>query len=56
MTYIELQNNDDATLLESALQGTCLLFELDGQEFVVLQDNTVITRDDDNISDPIFPY
>ena len=46
---------EKGTLIESALEGTCWLVDLDGVEYVVLSDNTVITRDEDRLSDaPIF--
>ena len=42
--------------LSSALEGTCFLYRYDGKEYVVLPDNTVITRDEDNEDNPIFPH
>lgn len=43
--------------IDTALEGTCQLWELDGVEYVVLCDNTVITRAEDNAdNDAVFPY
>lgn len=42
--------------LSIALEGTCTLYRYDGIEYVVLSDNTVITREEDNEDNPIFPY
>ncbi len=47
---------NNGTKLESSQEGTCTLYELEGKEYVVLADNTVITRDEDLADDdPIFP-
>ena len=43
-------------LLGTAMEGTCRLYLYKGIEYVVLQDNSVITRTEDNISEAIFPY
>lgn len=34
-------------LLDATLEGTVLLYELDGQKYVVLPDNTVISQEED---------
>ena len=43
-------------LLGTAMEGTCRLYTYKGIEYVVLQDNSIITRAEDNISEAIFPY
>jgi hypothetical protein len=43
-------------LVDTDLEGTCQLWRYNDVEYVVLQDNTVITREEDNFCDPIFPY
>ena len=43
-------------LLGTAIEGTCRLYVYEGIEYVVLQDNSIITRAEDNISEAIFPY
>lgn len=43
-------------LLGTAIEGTCRLYVYKGIEYVVLQDNSIITRAEDNISEAIFPY
>jgi hypothetical protein len=48
---------ENGKLIETALEGTCQLWELESVEYVVLCDNTVITRAEDNAdNDAIFPY
>jgi hypothetical protein len=48
---------EHGSLLSSAYEGTCFLYEYDNVEYVVLPDNTVITRKEDNdLEEPIFPY
>lgn len=44
--------------LDSAQEGTCFLYRYNDTEYVVLADNTVITREEDNESaeGAIFPY
>lgn len=43
--------------LDTALEGTCLLYRYEGKEYVVLSDDSVMTREEDNkYDDPIFPY
>jgi hypothetical protein len=55
ITYTFLREH--GTFLDSALEGTCRLYRYKNNEYVVLCDNTVITRDEDNsIGDAIFPY
>ena len=46
----------DGKLLGTAIEGTCRLYVYKGIEYVVLQDNSVINRTEDNISEAIFPY
>ena len=54
-TYSEL--NENGNLINTALEGTCQLWELNGNEWVVLCDNTVISREaDEKSEDPIFNY
>jgi hypothetical protein len=47
-------------VIATAMEGTCRLIEAeDGREYVILADNTVITRDEDNqhgASEALFPY
>ena len=49
---------DNADIIDTAEEGTCTLFKYNDIEYVVLQDNTIITREEDNngLSDPVFPY
>lgn len=56
--YINLDYlREKGKLIDAALEGTCQLWEVDGVEYVVLCDNTVITRAEDNAdNDAIFPY
>lgn len=55
ITYTYLQDNGER--LESACEGTCFLYSLNGENYVVLQDNSIITQKEDNeLSDPIFPF
>lgn len=43
--------------LDTALEGTCILYQYKGKEYVVLSDDSVMTREEDNtFDDPIFPY
>jgi len=53
ITYEYLQANGKK--LESAFNGTCFLYELNGVKYVVLQDNSVITQEEDNQMNPVFP-
>lgn len=50
--------HDHAKLIDTAYDGTCQLWIYNGEEYVVLSDNSVITRLEDNTTDdnPIFPY
>lgn len=55
MTFEKLKN--EGNKIAQTEEGTVLLYELDSIEYVVLQDNTVITRKEDNESeDAFFPY
>jgi hypothetical protein len=52
-TYSELQNlrdNNKARIVDIDMDGTVQLWEVDGDNdrYVVLQDNSVITQQDDN--------
>ena len=44
-----------ADKIDSAIEGTCFLYDWNGTEYVVLSDNTVITHEEDLNFDPIFP-
>ncbi len=49
---------EHGVMIDTALEGTCLLINHDNAEYVVLSDGTIITRLEDN-EDPegaIFPY
>jgi len=41
-------------LIDTSEQGTCQLWLLNGNEYVVLSDNTVITREEDLSDSPVF--
>ena len=62
MTNIKEINKDflveNGRFIESAEEGTCQLYEYQGVEYVVLIDNSVITREEDNEcpEEAIFPY
>jgi len=62
MTYdllIELKDMGKAEIIDTAYDGTCLLFNAENysQNYVVLCDNSVITQTEDNtLGEPIFPY
>ena len=49
------QIKERGKLIDTTLEGTSQLWELDNIEYVVLCDNTVITREEDNQNDPVFP-
>jgi hypothetical protein len=42
------------TLIETAYEGTCQLWELKGKRYVVLPDNSIITHEEDLRINPIF--
>ncbi len=49
---------EHGVIIDTALEGTCLLINYGNAEYVMLSDNTIITRSEDN-EDPegaIFPY
>ncbi len=46
MDYKKLKDN--GTKIDTACEGTCILYEYNGTEWVVLADNSVITREEDN--------
>lgn len=55
-TLRKMEKEGKAQIIDTALEGTCELWhEIDGTEWVVLCDNTVITRRED-LSDgtPVF--
>jgi hypothetical protein len=56
-SYNDLHNGK-FKLLETANEGTCQLWRntRTGIEYVVLCDNSVITREEDNDTDAIFPH
>ena len=55
INYEFLEENGEK--LNSVIEGSCILYEYNGIEYVVLCDNTVITREEDNnMDDAIFPY
>ncbi|MCP4651542.1 MAG: hypothetical protein GY853_15880 [PVC group bacterium] len=59
MTYDELQElekQEKAWLIETTCHGCVQLWQHDDNEYVVLSDNTVITRQEDNEETPFFPY
>jgi hypothetical protein len=49
---------ENGELLDTAYEGTCQLYRYKDVQYVVLQDNTVITREEDNngTEEAIFPY
>ena len=49
---------DQGECINTAEEGTCMLYQYKGIEYVVLQDNSVITRKEDNedVDFAIFPY
>ena len=52
-------NNGEATIEATTAEGTCQLISWRDQEYVVLCDNTVITREEDNafgLLEAFFPY
>lgn len=51
-------DNDDAKVLETKYDGTCILWHVKGHDtqYVELSDGSIITQDEDNENDPIFPY
>ncbi len=52
-SYDDLQINGE--LIETTQEGTVQLWNYEGSEFVVLCDNSVITRDEDLSDNPFFP-
>ena len=58
-TYEELQKLKEAgkaRIIETALEGTCQLVEVDGQDnVVVLADNSTIFHNEDLKQDTVFP-
>lgn len=56
ITYELLQ--EEGEFLDSTVEGTCRLYLYNGHEYVVLCDNSVITREEDNAfeEEVIFPY
>lgn len=50
--------NEKGKAVKTALDGSCILFEYNGVEYVVLSDNSVITREEDNEcpEGAIFPF
>lgn len=62
MKHQELKKQEEignARLIDTAQEGTCQLWEVKEPtglaEYVVLSDNTVITREEDLFYEPIFP-
>lgn len=58
---MEMRNQDQAKIVWSANEGTCFLWEVEGNPefYVTLPDNSVITQKQDNESGAefaIFPY
>lgn len=55
---IDKYDNDEAQALESKYDGTCVLWHIQGHDtqYVELCDGSIITQDEDNEKDPIFPY
>ena len=52
-------DNGEATIEATTAEGTCQLISWRDQEYVVLCDNTIITRKEDNAfgsSEAFFPY
>jgi hypothetical protein len=48
--------SDEGELIDTALEGTCQLYSFGGRYWVVLSDNTVISKEADEKDDePIFP-
>jgi hypothetical protein len=48
--------SDEAELIDTAMEGTCQLYSFGGRYWVVLSDNTVISKEEDEKDDePIFP-
>ena len=65
VTYNELKENGiylgdnlhyNNLLKKRDIDISAHLYELNGIEYVVLSDNSVITRIEDNECDPFFPY
>ena len=55
-TLESLEENGKARIVDTAMEGCVSLWEVDeDQEYIVLSDNTVITRDEDRKDDPFFP-
>ena len=48
----------EGEFLDSTVEGTCRLYLYNGHEYVVLCDNSVITREENNTfeEEAIFPY
>jgi hypothetical protein len=47
--------SDYGELIDTAMEGTCQLYIFGGKYWVVLSDNTVISKEEDDVEDPIFP-
>ena len=58
-TFVELQKLQEAgkaRVIETALEGSCQLVEVDGQDnVVVLADNSTIFHNEDLKQSPVFP-
>jgi hypothetical protein len=49
--------HETGELIKTVCDGTVQLWVCEGEEYVVLSDNTIITRQEDNeIGEPFFPY
>ena len=53
MTLEKLEKTGE--IIDTACEGTCQLWDTARGQYVVLADNTVITRDEDLSCDPVFP-
>jgi hypothetical protein len=47
--------SDYGELIDTEMEGTCQLYRFGGRYWVVLADNTVISKEEDDVEDPIFP-
>jgi hypothetical protein len=57
MNYIPTKEelDENGVLIDTKYEGTCQLWSMGHDYWVVLSDNTVISLDEDNKENPIFP-
>ena len=48
MQYTIEQLRNEGNLIDTVQEGTVSLYEIKGEEYLILQDNTIISRQEDN--------